>query len=856
MRNYNRFILTTLFLLFGLLQMSAQKISGVVTDKKTGEPVAFMNVFYDGKGIGTTTDLDGKYIVESRVGLNELTFSFVGYKTKKVKVNSGHFQTLNVQVEPDEVLLQEVTVKPKRERYSRKNNPAVIMMEKVIAAKKNNDLNKYPYHQYDKYQKLTLALNELTSDSLESGIFKKVPNLKDHIELCPETNKLILPVSVDETVSTEVFRNNPKSEKTIVKGVNSTGINEIFNTGDILNTMLHEVFTDVNIYDDQVRLLQYPFTSPIATSGAIQFYRYFIMDTLDVDNEKCFHLTFVPNNSQDFGFTGHLYVKADSSYQVKRCTLNLPKKSDVNFVEHMEILQEFEQLPSGENVLVNDDMLVEILFNKLFSKFQVRRITRYDDYAFDDLPNNLFKGKGKEVHEADAMMKDEDFWSKYRKVELTKSEDNMDSFLDRIQQIKGFKFVVFGLKALIENFVETSAGKSKVDIGPINTLVGSNQFEGFRTRLSAQTTANLNKHFFAKGYMAYGFKDKRPKYNAEFEYSFDEKKYLPREFPIKSITVGAGYDMVSPVDKFMPTDKDNLFTAFKITEVDQYMYQKKVYATYKQEYENGYSHHFGFRRTVDEPVGSLQYKKLNDGSLLKEITTTQFTAGIRYAPGETFINTKQRRLPLNLDAPVFTVEHTLGVKNLFGSDYNYNFTEVGVYKRIWMRSWGKIDAYLKGGVQWNKVPFNLLIMPAANLSYIMEYETFNLINNMEFLNDKYGSLDIGWDMNGKIFNRIPLLKKLKWREWVQVKVLWGTLSDKNNPFLEENKNDDTLLQFPMRDGVYTSHLMEKNRPYVELAFGVHNIFKLLHIEYVKRLNYLENPYCNKDGIRLMVRMTF
>lgn len=856
MRNYNRFILTTLFLLFGLLQMSAQKISGVVTDKKTGEPVAFMNVFYDGKGIGTTTDLDGKYIVESRVGLNELTFSFVGYKTKKVKVNSGHFQTLNVQVEPDEVLLQEVTVKPKRERYSRKNNPAVIMMEKVIAAKKNNDLNKYPYHQFDKYQKLTLALNELTSDSLESGIFKKVPNLKDHIELCPETNKLILPVSVDETVSTEVFRNNPKSEKTIVKGVNSTGINEIFNTGDILNTMLHEVFTDVNIYDDQVRLLQYPFTSPIASSGAIQFYRYFIMDTLDVDNEKCFHLTFVPNNSQDFGFTGHLYVKADSSYQVKRCTLNLPKKSDVNFVEHMEILQEFEQLPSGENVLVNDDMLVEILFNKLFSKFQVRRITRYDDYAFDDLPNNLFKGKGKEVHEADAMMKDEDFWSKYRKVELTKSEDNMDSFLDRIQQIKGFKFVVFGLKALIENFVETSAGKSKVDIGPINTLVGSNQFEGFRTRLSAQTTANLNKHFFAKGYMAYGFKDKRPKYNAEFEYSFDEKKYLPREFPIKSITVGAGYDMVSPVDKFMPTDKDNLFTAFKITEVDQYMYQKKVYATYKQEYENGYSHHFGFRRTVDEPVGSLQYKKLNDGSLLKEITTTQFTAGIRYAPGETFINTKQRRLPLNLDAPVFTVEHTLGVKNLFGSDYNYNFTEVGVYKRIWMRSWGKIDAYLKGGVQWNKVPFNLLIMPAANLSYIMEYETFNLINNMEFLNDKYGSLDIGWDMNGKIFNRIPLLKKLKWREWVQVKVLWGTLSDKNNPFLEENKHDDTLLQFPMRDGVYTSHLMEKNRPYVELAFGVHNIFKLLHIEYVKRLNYLENPYCNKDGIRLMVRMTF
>ncbi len=852
----NRYLLLVLFLILGFTQAFAQKISGKVTDKKTGEPVSFMNVYYEGKGIGTTTDLDGNYTVESRVGLNELTFSFVGYKTKVVKVRAGYFQTLNVEVESDDVVLQEVTIKPRRERYSRKNNPAVIMMEKVIAAKKANDLSVYPFYQYDKYQKLTLSLNEIKTDSLESGIFKKMPFLKNQIEFCDETQKLILPVSVDETVSTQVYRKDPKSEKTIVKGVNSTGVNEILNTGDILTSLLHEVFTDVNIYDDQVRLLQYPFTSPIATSGAIQFYRYFIMDTLEVAGDKCFHLSFVPNNSQDFGFTGHLYVKADSSYQVKRCTLNLPKKTDVNFVEHMEILQEFEQLPSGENVLVNDDMLVEITFNKLFQKFQVRRQTRYDDYAFDELPKNLFKGKAKEVHEADAMMRDESFWAKYRKVELTNSESHMDDFLNRLQSLKGFKVVVFGLKALIENFVETSAENSKVDIGPINTMVGHNQFEGFRTRLSAQTTANFNKHFFLKGYAAYGFKDKRMKYLAEAEYSFNEKKYLPREFPRHSVIVGTQYDMMSPVDKFMPTDKDNVFTAFKVTEVDQYMYQRKHYITYQREFESGYSHHIGFKYTRDEPTGSLVYRKLNTGELLNNITTTEVSAGIRYAPGETFINTKQRRLPLNLDAPVFTLEHTIGFKGFLGGDYEYNFTEVGIYKRFWMRSWGKIDAYLKGGYQWNKVPFNLLIMPAANLSYIKEYETFSLINNMEFLNDKYGSLDVSWDLNGKIFNRIPLLKKLKWREWIQIKALWGTLSDKNNPFLDQNKNDDTLLDFPMRDGVYTSHVMDKNRPYVELALGVHNIFKLLHVEYVRRLNYLENPYCSKEGVRLMVRMTF
>ena len=850
-----KYILTTLFLILGCSNLYAQRISGKVTDKATGEPVSFMNVFYESKPtIGTTTDENGRFVIESRVGLNELTFSFVGYKTKKMKVKGGTTQTLNVQVESEDFMLEEVQVKPKRERYSRKNNPAVIMMEKVIAAKKNNSLDDYPYHQYNKYQKLTLSLNDLTSDSLQSGLFKKVPNLADHIELCPETQKLILPISVDETVSTEVFRKEPKSEKSIIKGVSNTGINEIFNTGDILTSMLHEVFTDVNIYEDQIRLLQYPFTSPIATSGAIQFYRYFIMDTLDVEGDKCFHLTFVPNNSQDFGFTGHLYVKADSSYQVKRCTLNLPRKSDVNFVEHMEILQEFDQLPTGENVLVNDDMLVEILFNRMFSKFQVRRQTRYDEFAFDELPKNLFKGKGKEVHEADAMMRDDDFWAKYRKVDLSKGENDMGDFLSRLESIKGFKLVVFGLKALIENYVETSEN-SKVDIGPINTMVGSNQFEGFRTRLSAQTTGNFNKHLFLRGYGAYGFKDQRFKYLAEAEYSFDAKKYLPREFPRHSLTVGYQYDMVSPVDKFMPTDKDNVFTAFKITEVDQYMYQHTWHAKYMREFESGYSHHIELKWTKDEPTGSLVYKKM-DGTLLHDITTTQISAGIRYAPGETFINTKQRRWPLNLDAPVFTLEHTMGIKGFLGGEYDYNLTELGVYKRIWMRSWGKIDCYLKGGVQWNKVPFNLLIMPAANLSYIMEFETFNLINNMEFLNDKYGSLDISWDLNGKIFNRIPLLKKLKWREWIQVKCLWGTLSDKNNPFLAENQNDDTLLDFPQRNGVYTSHVMDKNRPYVELAVGVHNIFKLLHVEYVRRLNYLQNPYCNKDGIRLMVRMTF
>ena len=237
------------------------------------------------------------------------------------------------------------------------------------------------------------------------------------------------------------------------------------------------------------------------------------------------------------------------------------------------------------------------------------------------------------------------------------------------------------------------------------------------------------------------------------------------------------------------------------------------------------------------------------------------SVGVRFAPGETFVNTKQRRLPINLDAPVFTLNHTIGVKGVLGSEYNYNFTEAGIYKRFWLGSWGNVDAYLKGGIQWNKVPFPLLIMPAANLSYIIQDGTFNLINNMEFLNDRYASLDLSWNMQGKLFNRIPLIRKLKWREFIGVKCLWGELTDKNNPFLEQNKDDKVLMKFPghYREGGYydySSNVMDPQIPYVEITAGIHNIFKLLHVEYVRRLNYNHLPTANKWGIRLMIRTVF
>ena len=847
-----------LFLLLGCcISVSAQNIQGVVTDSLTNDPIPYLSVFYEGKGVGSITDNDGHYKVETRKGWNKLTFSAVGYVTKVVNIIPGVTKNLNVRMRPDDIMLDEVVVKPKREKYSRKNNPAVELMKKVIAHKNNNKLSENDYYQYNKYQKITMSLNDVTPEMLEKGMYKKMPFLKDQIELCEETNKFILPISVDETASQKIYRKHPKSEKTIIKGMSSTGVNELFATGDMLSTVLKDVFTDVNIYDNDIRLLQYPFISPISSSDAISFYKFYIMDTTFVDKDKCFHLTFVPNNSQDFGFTGHLYVLADSSYTVKKCTMNLPKKSGVNFVDNMDIIQEFEQLPNGEWVLKTDDMIVEMTLMKIMQGFQIRRTTRYSDYAFDELPQQLFKRKGAEIKEADAMMRGDDFWNQYRPVPLTQTESSMDMLVKRLEQMPGFKYVIFVLKAFIENFVETGTkdNPSKVDIGPVNTMISNNYIDGLRLRMSAQTTANLNPHLFLKGYYAYGFKDHRSKYMGEVEYSFNKKEYLPREFPKNSITFSYQYDVMSPTDKFLKTDKDNVFVSFKTSTVDQMSYVRNIALKYENETQFGLKTTVEVKHSTDEPTGGLAYITNDDQkTLVPEIQTMEASLAFRYAPGETFVNTKQRRIPVSFDAPVFTLSHTTGFKGVLGGEYNFNLTEVGLYKRFWFSSWGKIDMFVKGGAQWNKVPFPLLIMPAANLSYILQRETFNLINNMEFLNDRYASLDVSWDLNGKIFNRIPLLKKLKWREAIGFKMLYGHLTDKNNPM--KHPGDSALFLFPTRDGRPTSFVMDPKTPYMECSVGIHNIFKILHIDYVRRLNYLDHPDANKWGVRFMVMMTF
>lgn len=851
------------------IRVAAQMVQGVVTEAATGEPLPTVHVYYmDDKSTLVQTDINGKYKIAFRPGT--LVFSMMGFDVKALEVKEA--QKLNVKLQEMSSSLQEVTIATKKQKYSRKNNPAVEMMRKVIAAKKSSNLRSHDYLSYMKYEKMTMALNEFTDKVFEDDHFKRFPFLKEHVEVYPETGKLILPLTVEEKVRQIIYRNSPKAEKSIIVGQREEGVTSLINTGDIFTDMLSDCFTDIDIYQDQVRLLQHPFTSPISSSGAINFYRYFIVDTLLLDKQKCFQVDFTPNNPRDFGFSGSLYILADSTWRVKRAEIGIPSRSEINFVEQMNITQDFEPLPSGEQVVVNNKMLVQLELASWIHKLQVERVVKYSGWDFTPIADRTFRFKGDTKLEASAEMRDESFWEEHRPTPLTKGENNMDLFMDRLYKIKGFKQIIWLGKALIENYIETSTDPehpSKVDIGPINTFVGSNYAEGLHLRFSAQTTANLNKHWFFNYNVKYGFGDERWKGKGEVTYSFNKKDYLPREYPCRNLTFTYENDVMSSSDKYVTsTDRDNVFSGLKWAPVRHMNYFERYDAFLDWEWENGLRLNARLRRETDEGAGRLFYQPMNGDANpssdlsfnRKKLTYAEAMLALEFQPGATYINTKQRRIPTNYDAPIMGLSHTFGVKGVLGGQFNYHVTEATLYKRFWMRSWGKVDVMMKGGVQWSKVPFPFLVIPASNMSYITEEHLFNLIRNMEFPSDRYASCMLSWDLNGKLFNRIPGLRELKWREYFAVNTLWGTLTDKNNPFLEKNYNDSRLFYFPgnfTESGQfrYHSHVMDPKVPYVELVVGIHNIFKIFHVEYIRRMNYIYDN-THKWGVRGIFRVVF
>lgn len=818
---------------------------GRVIDSSDGYPVPYASIQTDGNHGSIMADGEGNFILpHGRIAFIEV--SCVGYDKQRITVSAGT-DTLIVKLNPSDNKLGEVTVRSRRKRYRRKGNPAVELMRKVIAHKKETQLESRPYFETTKYQKITLS--EYGVDTLKR---KRKPWYNAHVEPSPlDSTKLILPLTLNEQITRHLYRKSPKRELDIIEATRSSGVNKIFQTGDIINTMLKELFSDVNINNDYIRLVQYPFPSPIGRT-AISFYHFYIQDTLSVDGDSVYHVLFYPANQQDFGFKGEMYITKDSDLQVKYCELNIPKKSDVNFVDQMRVIQRFSRLPGGGWALTDDEMMAEGSLFSFLPKALVVRTTRLGGFSFEPIPDKTLAGKAPSKEEPSARIRSDAYWHANRPEPLTGSEDGMDYFVYRLTKSKNFGWLSIIAKMAMENFVETGKPGSPdyFDFGPVNTIISHNFVDGYRYRLSGRTMAALNPHLFWKGFGAYGSQSHKWYYGSEVTWSLNRKEKSPFEFPMRNITFESTYDLMSPADKYLVNNKDNVFESFRTQTVRQMYYfnRQKLEFTYENDW--GLSYKASVKAESNRTAGDLHFIHLDDGRETFRIRTTELSATLRLNPHQTYINTKQRRLPVNYDSPDIRLTHTMGIKGLMGGQYNSNVTELNLYKRQWLGSWGYINIHLIGRAQWSKVPFPLLCMPPVSLSYFTDAneETFNLMRNMEFLNDRYVFWSAMWDLNGKLFNRLPLIKKLKWREFLGIKGMWGHLTDKNNPTL--NPGDTRLFQLPSE-----SHIMS-NQPYWEATVGIHNIFKFFGVDYVRRLTYRHLPDADSWGVRFSFMMSF
>lgn len=822
-------------------------VNGLVRDSLTKETLPYVSVYFKGTVDGNVSDKSGKFNIHTNSASRTVVASMVGYKEKQIKVkNIQTPQTIVFDLASDSYDITELVVKPKKEKYSKKNNPAVDFVSDMIKNKNMSDPLNNDYFSFEHYEKMSYALDNFTYERNKLLDDTKFKFLFNYVDTSAITGKPILVVSFKESLEDVYYRKAPKSQKKVVKAIKSDGIDELL-PQESVQTMLEEVFQEINIFDNEIPLLCYRFVSPLADNGP-SYYKYYLLDTISVDGSKYVNLGFVPFNSESFGFTGILQVALDSTKFVRQAKLNVPKGINLNFVRGMTIEQVFSRMDDGSRLREKDDIVVELNVAEQTQGVYARRVNVYRNHSTDKPDDKIFKRKANVVQVDDAMDKSDEFWADNRLDTLAGNEGNISNLMTDLRNVPAYHFTEALMRIVFSGYLSLEKEHSRFDFGPVNTVVSKNKLEGIRFRAGGMTTAYLNRHWFGRGYLAYGLDDEKLKYQGQVEYSFLPKKEYPTEFPVHSIKATYEYD-TDELGQNYKTNKDNFFLSLRRSGNELITYQRKVELDYKQEFYNNFSYDFITRYKKEYATWLVPFVRLNrdNTQLLDDYSMSEFKLTLRYAPREKFYQTRQNRYPINFDYPIYTISHSFARKGLMGADYSSNITELGYTKRFWLSIFGYTDVTLKAAKQWNPVPFHMLLIPDVNMSFFIQNETYTLMNPMEFINDQYASWDLTYYMNGFVLNRIPLIKKLKLREVFSFKGLYGTLSEKNDPV---HNQEDGLFLFPEQ----TYRLGDK--PYMEVSAGVENVLKILRVDYIWRLSYRNHPDIDHSGVRLKFHVTF
>jgi hypothetical protein len=839
-----------LLLVTALLQHTVAQaqttVKGVITDAKTGETLPYVSIIIPGTTMGASADVDGKYTLTVPAGQSKLRFTYVGYVSVDKPVTSGVSQVINIKMEVDVSMLKEVTVKG-RARYRNKDNPAVQLIRQVIANKEKNQPASNDYVEYEQYEKISFSLSNLTEKFKDRRIFKNYQFLFTSQDSASVGGKTMLPAYMEEKLSQVYFRKSPYAKKQLIKANRRAEFDSKFVDNNGLSAYFNRLYEDINIYDNNISIATNLLLSPIANS-APTFYKFFIRDTVKTNNPWLIELGFVPRNKTDMLFEGKLFITLDGNYAVQNAYLTVNKDINLNFMRDLEATIEFDKSEDQRYHLSKTSLAMEFAVGEKSAGLYGQRIVNFKNFAINQpQPDGVYKGPAQQIAYNPLQRTGEEYWSAVRHIPLDRTEKNIYRNVDTLQTIPSFRRTMDIATLLLAGY--KSFGK--VEVGPVNTFYSFNPVEGFRLRFGGRTTTEFSKRLFFETYAAYGFKDEKWKYFLSGTYSLNNKSVY--HFPLHYVRASFQRDTKIPGQDLQFVQEDNFLLSFKRGENNRWLYNDIYKLEYVSEFQNHLSYKIGFTKWAQQPGGILQYIKSNDETQqnVLKLSNTEVNFEFRYAPKEQFYQGKVYRTPIINKYPIFTFRYGAGLKVLEGETRYHNFT-ANISKRFYLSQLGYVDLTGEGGYIIGKnIPFPLLTIHRANQTYAYQLNSYNLMNFLEFTSDHYASIDVQYYMNGFLFNKIPLLKKLKLREVFSFKALTGGLRNENNP----NKGA-SVYNFAVDEQLRPITYTLGKQPYMEGSIGVANIFKLLRVDLVKRFNYLNHPNVSEWGIRARFRLDF
>jgi len=826
-------------------------VHGKVVDFRTNETLPYATVQVKSINLGTRTDLDGNFLLETSTLISQIQVAYVGYKTVTISIKPGQHNEIIVRLAEATVTLNEVEIRP--EKYRRKNNPAINLVGQVFAHKDQNRRQGLDFYNYEAYEKLQLDINNVTDKFRNRRSLRKFQFIFENVDTNAVNGKIALPVYLRERLISVYYRKNPKSEKEFVLGEQQTGLKGYLEE-DGISAYLNNLYQNIDIYDANIDLLSTQFVGPLS-SLATSIYRFYIIDTIDYQGSKYVDLFFAPSNKNDLAFVGNMLVSLDSTYAVRKVQMGISKKINLNWVSDLHIEQEFDFFGTGEDrrlMLVKDEISMDfqVLKSEKGRSVLGHKSVSYQNYTLNKpLPDSLFRTKLTTIVDEKSSQRDASFWANRRHNPLSKTELGIFNMVDSVQNIPAFRRTMDLAVLLMAGFKSFDW----FDLGPVNTFYSFNDIEGFRPRIGGRTNGRLAKNILLEGYAAYGFKDEKWKYYGGLTYAFANKK--PLAFPMNQMTVSYQNETQIPGESLQFVQEDNILLSFKRGVNNKMLYNRALQVEYIRELRRGLSYSLTFRQVQKTPAGTLlfDYQKIGvEGSLYQaQVATATLGWSIRFAPNEKFYQGKTYRIPIINKYPIFQLNFQAGLKDVLGGEYNYQTLVAKMSKTFYIAPLGISEWSFEAGRVFGIVPYPLLEIHRANQTYSYQLQAYNLMNFMEFASDKYAALSIQHNFGGFFFNKIPLLRRLKWREVASFKGLYGGLDQKNIP-----NSSNSLLRFPVDELNRTVTNTLENKPYMEASLGIANIFKLFRVDYVRRLTYTDLPDVSKWGIRARFKLDF